>query len=120
MFQTYGFGLVRELELLQEAGFTSLEVLRAATTWGADLLGIEEDVGTLEVGKLADILVHDENPLNDFKLLYGTGAMRLEDPTASVTWKRSISTVIKEGAVLDPAELLRDVEEMVEARRRAA
>ena len=76
MFQTYGFGLVRELELLQEAGFTPLEVLRAATTKGAELLGIEEEVGTLEVGKLADILVHDENPLNDFKLLYGTGAMR--------------------------------------------
>ena len=46
--------------------------------------------------------------------------MRLDDLTASVTWKRSISTVIKEGAVLDAAELLRDVEEMVEARRRAA
>jgi imidazolonepropionase len=120
MYQTYGFGLVRELELLQEAGFTPLEVLRAATTWGAELLGIEDDVGTLEVGKLADILVHDENPLNDFKLLYGTGAMRLDDPTASVQWKRSISTVIKEGAVFDPVELLRDVEEMVELRRRAA
>jgi imidazolonepropionase len=120
MFQTYGFGLVRELELLQEAGFTPLEVLRAATTWGAELLGIEEDVGTLEVGKLADILVHDENPLNDFKLLYGTGAMRLDDPTASVIWARSISTVIKEGSVFDPAELLGDVEEMVSARRRAA
>ncbi|PAY10693.1 amidohydrolase [Bradyrhizobium sp. UFLA03-84] len=120
MFQTYGFGLVRELELLQEAGFTSLEVLRAATTWGAELLGIQDDVGTLEVGKLADILVHDENPLNDFKLLYGTGAMRLDDPTASVMWKRSISSVIKEGSIFDPAELLADVEEMVEARRRAA
>jgi hypothetical protein len=120
MFQTYGFGFVRELELLQEAGFTQLETLRAATTWGAELLGIEEDVGTLEVGKLADILVHDENPLNDFKLLYGTGAMRLDDPTASVVWKRSISSVIKEGAIFDPVELLADVEEMVEARRRAA
>ena len=84
------------------------------------MLGFEEDLGTLEVGKLADILVHDENPLNDFKLLYGTGAMRLDDPTASVQWKRSISTVIKEGALFDPAELLRDVEEMVELRRRAA
>jgi adenine deaminase len=120
MYQTYGFGFIRELELLQEAGFQPLEVLRAATAWGAELLGIEDDVGTLEVGKLADILVHDENPLNDFKLLYGTGAMRLDDPTATVKWKRSISVVIKEGAMFDPAELLRDVEEMVEARRRAA
>jgi imidazolonepropionase len=94
--------------------------LRAATTWGAELLGVQDDVGTLEVGMVADILVHDENPLNDFKLLYGTGVMRLDDPTASVVWKRSISSVIKEGAVFDPAELLADVEEMVDARRRAA
>lgn len=118
MFQTYGFGLVRELELLQEAGFTPLEVLRAATAWGAELLGVGDELGTLEVGKAADILVHDDNPLNDFKMLYGTGAMRLDDATASVQWKRSISTVIKCGTVFDPAELLGDVEDMVAARRR--
>ncbi len=117
MFQTYGFGYVRELELLQEAGFHPLEVLRAATAWGAELLGMESDIGTLEIGKCADILVHDENPLGDFKLLYGTGAMRLDDSSASVAWRRSLSTIIKGGAIFDAAELLGDVEEMVAARR---
>lgn len=120
MFQTYGFGYIRELELLQEAGFTPLEVLRAATCWGAELLGIGDDTGTLEVGKRADILVHCGNPLNDFKLLYGTGAMRLNDEAKSVDWDRSLEKVIKGGLIYDPAELLADVEAIVsEARERS-
>jgi hypothetical protein len=117
MFQTYGFGYVRELELLQEAGFHPLEVLRAATAWGADLLGLGEELGTLEVGKRGDVLVHNENPLADFKLLFGTGAMRLDDGTSSVQWRRCLDLTIKGGVVYDAAELLADVEEMVAARR---
>ncbi len=120
MYQTYGFGYVRELELLQEAGFHPLEVLRAATAWGAELLGMESDIGTLEIGKCADILIHDENPLGDFKLLYGTGAMRLDDSSASVAWRRGLSTIIRDGAIFAAAELLGDVEAMVAARRGAA
>lgn len=120
MYQTYGFGFVRELELLQEAGFSALEVVRAATNWGADLLGVGEETGSLEIGKRADILIHRVNPLTDFKLLYGTGAMRLNDATRAVDWDRSLETVIKAGVVYDPAELLQDVEEMVAAAREAA
>ncbi len=120
MFQTYGFGYVRELELLQEAGFHPLEVLRAATAWGAELLGLGDEVGTLETGKAADILIHDRNPLADFKLLYGTGAMRLNDETAAVDWDRCLYRVIKGSVIYDPAELLADVEAMVAARRAAA
>ncbi|TKV70783.1 amidohydrolase family protein [Rhizobium sp. AU243] len=120
MFQTYGFGYVRELELLQEAGFSALEVLRAATSWGADLLGVGADIGTLEIGKRADILVHNTNPLKDFKLLYGTGAMRLNDATRAVDWDRSLQTVIKGGIIYNPGELLADVEAMVAEARDVA
>jgi hypothetical protein len=120
MFQTYGFGYVRELELLQEAGFTPLEVLRAATAWGAELLGIADDTGTLEIGKRADILIHGANPLNDFKLLYGTGAMRLNDASRSVDWDRSLEQVIKGGILYDAAALLEDVEAMVATARTAS
>ncbi|KSV75485.1 amidohydrolase [Sinorhizobium sp. GW3] len=116
MFQTYGFGYVREMELLQEAGFHPLEVLRSATLWGAELLGISDDVGTLEIGKRADILIHQTNPLFDFKLLYGTGAMRLNDETKSVNWERSLVAIIKDGVVFDAKELLADVEAMVAQR----
>jgi len=119
MFQTYGFGFVRELELLQEAGFNPHEVMRAATSWGAELLGIDDEVGTLEVGKRADILIHGANPLQDFKLLYGTGAMRLNDETESVDWDRCLEQIVKDGILYDTAELLADVEAMVASRRDA-
>jgi imidazolonepropionase len=113
IYQLYGFGLMREFELFQEAGFHPLEVLRAATLHAADLLGIGEETGSIEVGKRADLLVHDENPLGDFKLLYGTGAMRLNDATRQVEWHHCLSATIKDGMVFDPAELLADVAAMV-------
>ncbi|WP_454905515.1 amidohydrolase family protein [Variovorax gossypii] len=115
IFQVFGFGFVRELEMLQEAGFHPLEVLRAATLEGAHLLGIEADCGSLEVGKRADLLVHDQNPLEDFKLLYGTGAMRLNDDTQRVEWQRGLSRTIVGGICYDTAELLADVRAMVAA-----
>lgn len=113
MFQTYGFGFVRELELLQEAGFSPLEALRAATLWGAELLGVEDEVGSIEIGKRGDVVIHDVNPLSDFKLLYGTGAMRLDGDTEAVEWRRSISRVIRGGIVYDAGELLAEVQSMV-------
>jgi len=113
IYQIYGFGYVRELELLQEAGFLPMEVLRAATLHGAELLGIEHETGILEVGKRADILVHSQNPLSDFKLLYGTGALRLNDEIRQLEHKRSLETTIKGGVAFDIDELLSDVREMV-------
>jgi len=109
IYQLYGFGLMREFELLQEAGFHPLEVLRATTLHAAELLGVDGETGTVEVGKRADLLVHDENPLGDFKLLYGTGAMRLNDATRQVEWRHCLSATIKDGVVYDPRELLEDV-----------
>lgn len=113
IFQIYGFGFVRELELLQEAGFHPLEVLRAATSQGAELLGIDDITGSVDVEKRADLLVHDHNPLEDFKLLYGTGAMRLNDGNGKVEWHRALRYTIKAGVVYDVNELLTDVRNMV-------
>lgn len=113
IFQTFGFGYIRELELLQEAGFNPLEVLRSATILSAELLGIEDDTGSIEVGKLADLLVLDENPLADFKLLYGSGALRLNEDTNTGEWHRALRHTIRAGLVFDVAELLADIRVMV-------
>ncbi|MSP68164.1 MAG: amidohydrolase family protein [Alphaproteobacteria bacterium] len=48
---------IRELELMQQAGLSPLAVLRAATSANAELLGLERDLGAIEAGKLADVLV---------------------------------------------------------------
>ena len=113
IYQIYGFGLIRELELLQEAGFHPLEVLRAATSLGAELLGLEDDTGSIDVGKRADLLVHDFNPLEDFKLMYGTGAIRLNDETSKAEWKRSLRLTIRAGVVYDTEKLLAEVRDIV-------
>ena len=113
IYQTYGFGFIRELELMQEAGFNPLEVLSAATLKGAQLLGMEDDIGSVDVGKAADLLVHDVNPLQDFKLLYGIGAMRLDEDVNGPMWHRALRYTISGGVIYDVPELLADVKMMV-------
>jgi imidazolonepropionase-like amidohydrolase len=60
-------GVVVELLMMQEAGMTPAQVLQASTLAGADLLHVTNDAGSLEVGKLADFVVLDENPLDSFE-----------------------------------------------------
>jgi imidazolonepropionase-like amidohydrolase len=59
-----GASLHHELELLVEAGIPPLEVIKIATRNGAQALGIEEDVGTVESGKQADMIILSDNPLD--------------------------------------------------------
>jgi imidazolonepropionase-like amidohydrolase len=60
-----GASLHHELELLVEAGIPPLEVIKIATRNGAQALGIEEDVGTIEPGKQADMIILSDNPVDD-------------------------------------------------------
>lgn len=66
MPQVYpGFSLHKELELLVEAGLTPLDALRATTIWPAEFLGESESAGSIAVGKRADLVLLDGNPLAD-------------------------------------------------------
>ena len=56
-------------EAYAEAGLTSMEIIRAATSNAADLLGMQKEIGTLEVGKIADIIAVTEDPLKDVRAL---------------------------------------------------
>ena len=58
-----------EIECLVKAGLTPLQALRAATGWAAECLGLERDIGTLEKGKLADLIVVAGDPLGDVTVL---------------------------------------------------
>ena len=60
-----GHSLHREIELYVEAGFTPMEAIQAATLVPAQAMGVASVVGTLEVGKRADLIVLDANPLDD-------------------------------------------------------
>ena len=62
-----GFSLHDELELLVKAGLTPQEALNAATLLSAQWLGIDKQIGSIETGKLADLVLLDENPLTDIR-----------------------------------------------------
>jgi enamidase len=64
-----GFSNVRELELLTEAGFTLPEAVKISTKNGAVFLGVDQDVGTLEAGKRADLIVFKGSATTDVKAL---------------------------------------------------
>lgn len=117
IFKLFGFAYIRELELLQEAGFHPLEVIQAATLNGAELLGMETDIGSLLPGKKADIVLVEENPVANFKVLYGTGHMKLNRQTNELSRVGGVSYTIKDGIVFDAKELLADVAAMVRAAK---
>lgn len=117
IFKLYGFAFVRELELLQEAGFHPLEVLQAATLNGAQLLNLDTEIGSIVPGKKADLVLVEGNPLANFKLLYGTGHMYLDRKAAQVVRKGGVRFTIKDGVVYDAKALLADVADMVSQAR---
>jgi imidazolonepropionase-like amidohydrolase len=119
IWKLYGFGYIREMELLQEAGFHPLEVLRSATFLGAQALGMADSIGSIREGKLADLVVTEENPLANFKVLYGTGHFRLGDDGQPAR-VGGVKYTIKDGIVYDAKELLADVRRIVSEARAEA
>jgi imidazolonepropionase-like amidohydrolase len=106
------------MELLQEAGFHPLEVLRAATFHGAQVLGMEDRIGSIRPGKLADLVITEYNPLRNFKVLYGTGHFRLGDDDQPER-VGGVKYTIKDGIVYDAKELLDDVKNIVQQAKDA-
>lgn len=123
IYKTYGFSTIEEMELLQEAGFTPLEVIRAATMHGAQEIwepkGEPIPYGVVREGKLADLVIVPENPLENLKVLYGTGAVRLNDETGRAERVGGVRWTIKDGIVYDARKLLADVRAMVDEQESA-
>ncbi|MGZ5433646.1 MAG: amidohydrolase family protein, partial [Thermoanaerobaculia bacterium] len=86
-----GFTLHRELELYAQAGIPPAEVLRIATLVPAQVLGRDQDLGTIEPGKLADFIIVDG------------------DPTRNISDIRKVVWVVKDGKVYDPRAIYREL-----------
>jgi|SRR5690625_799128 len=118
IYKTYGFDFIRELELLQEAGFHPLEVIRSATMEGAEILAKENnksvDKGIIEQNMLADLIIVEENPLHNLKTLYGTGALKLNEQTNEIEHVGGVKYTIKDGIIYDAKGLLAEVKQMVQ------
>jgi imidazolonepropionase-like amidohydrolase len=88
-FTPPGLALHQEMALFVEAGLPPAAVLQAATLHTAQVLKMDSQLGSIEEGKLADLVILDANPLED------------------ISNTRKISQVVKNGVVLDPKEILR-------------
>jgi imidazolonepropionase-like amidohydrolase len=90
-----GFAYHRELLAMTYAGIPPAAILKAATINGARALGVDARLGSIEAGKLADLVVVRGNPLEDIKKA------------------RDIKLVFKDGIAYDPVELLQSAEEKI-------
>ena len=86
-----GFSLYRELELYVQAGFTPMEAIQAATSVPARVMRLDQDLGTVEVGKIADLIILGKNPVE------------------SISNIRSVERVVANGALYETAPLWRSV-----------
>lgn len=111
IYNLYGFGFVQEVELLREAGFTPLEVIHAATGVGAEALGLAGEVGTIRVGRRADLVIVEGNPLANLRRLFGTGTLVLGDD-GKVRREGGGKYTIKDGIVYDAFRLRDEVREL--------
>lgn len=115
IYQLYGWGYVREMELEQEAGFAPLKIIQHATSNGAKVLGKEMELGRVRQGWLADLIIVNGNPLENLKVLYPTGTEAVRNgnivPTGGVEW------TIRDGFTYHGPTLLREVREIVAKAR---
>ena len=129
----YGFGISRELELHEEAGFHPLEVLRHATVDGAKIVGLGDRLGRVREGFLADLLVINGNPLENLRLMnpYGTDIMTYDgkpisnyagfvepgDKHVKSVHGGGIEWTIKDGVPYHVPTLMKEVKDMVTKAR---
>ncbi len=111
IYQMYGFGLLRELELHQEAGFHPLTVVKHATLNGAKILGKDDTLGRIRVGYKADLIVVNGNPLENFKVLSPLGTEEIKNgktvKTGGIEW------TIRDGVPFHAPTLAAEVKALV-------
>ncbi|MBA3645622.1 MAG: amidohydrolase family protein [Gemmatimonadaceae bacterium] len=111
IYQMYGFGTIREMELQQEAGFSTIKVIQHATQNNARILGVDAGLGRVKRGYLADLVVVNGNPLENLKVLYPTGVDQIVG--GAVVHGGGIEWTIKDGIPYHVPELIKDVKAIV-------
>jgi imidazolonepropionase-like amidohydrolase len=136
IYNLYGFGYIRELELMEEAGFQPLEVIKHATVNGAKVLGLEDRLGRIREGYIADLIVVNGNPLDNLRVLnpYGVDVVTQNgqpvsnyaplvpgDKSIKVVHGGGIEWTIKDGIPYHVPTLMKETKVMVsQARAEAA
>jgi cytosine/adenosine deaminase-related metal-dependent hydrolase len=116
IYALFGFALIRELELFQEAGIHPIDVIKIATTNAHKTLGNTDLANGVRQGAPADLAIIDGNPLDNFKVMYGTGLNLYDKDGTTVTHGGGVKWSIKNGVLFSCSELLNDVEEYVKSQ----
>jgi len=118
-WSTGGFGNIRELQLVLESGMHPLEVLQSATYNSAQTI-LEPKLGMIQKGYIADILVVDGSPAENFRYLYPFGAIKMDPDTERMYRSKGILHTIKDGVVFENNNLMREVERIVKESKKNA
>jgi hypothetical protein len=114
---TGGIGMIRELELMQEAGIHPIDVIKVATTNAAAALGWSGHCG-VRVGCIADLAVVNGNPIDNFKVMYGRGYGMYGMAPRGEQWKHGgVAWTVRDGILFDAQALLREAEWYVQQER---
>ncbi|MEE8146458.1 MAG: amidohydrolase family protein, partial [Longimicrobiales bacterium] len=116
-WSTGGFGNIRELQLVLESGMHPLEVLRSATYNSAQTI-LEPKLGMVQQGYIADLLVVDGSPAENFRYLYPFGAINMDPDTREMYRTKGIIHTIKDGVVMENDKLMEEVARMVAESKR--
>ena len=117
IYQMYGFGLLRELELEQEAGFNPLMVIKHVTVNNAKILGQESTLGRVRVGYKADLIVVNGNPLENLKVLSPMGVEEIKNGQA--VRGGGIEWTIRDGVPFHVPTITAEIKQMVADAKRA-
>lgn len=114
IYQLFGFGYLRELQLHQEAGFHPLEVLKHATVNSAQVLGQGDKLGQIRTGYLADMVIVNGNPMADLSVLWPRNIKPLtgDETTGGIVW------TLKDGIPYHAPTMLKVVRDMVAESRK--
>ncbi|WP_395373973.1 amidohydrolase family protein [Marinicella sp. W31] len=115
IYQLFGFGYLRELQLHQEAGFHPLEVIQHATHNGAKILGLENTLGQIKSGYAADLVIVKGNPLADLQVLLPRNIQPItgDENSGGIAW------TIKAGRAYHAPTLLQEVRRIVSESRKS-
>ena len=111
IYQVYGFGLIREMELQQEAGFSPIKIIQHCTQNNARILGLDNKLGRIRAGYSADLIVVDGNPLEDIKVLYAGGTTAIRDGKEARTL--GAEWIIKDGIPYNGPRLVSELRDIV-------
>lgn len=116
-WSTGGFGNIRELQLVLESGMHPLEVLQTANLNSAKTI-LEPRLGLVQTGYIADLLVVDGSPAENFRYLYPFGAIRRNPETGEMYRTKGILHTIKDGIVMENDALMEEVARIVAESKR--